>query len=198
MTDFKYNERLCKRISKGDEKAFIEIYEIYYDAIYTFILKYVFSPYLSQDLTHDVFLKVWEKRKSFKSVINLRAYVYKIARNHTLDYLKRVNLSSEVLAEIEVHYYSPPRGVEDQLIEKEYFKFLDEVIRSLPDRSQEIFHMCRKEKKTYQETASLLGVSKDTVKYHMVQSMRVMKKCIREHFDLADTLNIFICVALLI
>lgn len=183
MKQFNPNLHFSNRIAEGDESAFVELYNDFYESIYSFVLKYVASQALAQDLTQDVFLKVWEKKESFFGVQNLKSYVYKVARNHTLDFLKRASTSNEIFSEIRLHYKSAGKLVEDQFQEKEYFDFLQKTLRNLPQRSQDIFRLCRTEKRSYQEAAGLLGISRDTVKHHMVRSMRMIRESVVNRFD---------------
>lgn len=192
MTHRNPDNEFCSRIAEGDQSAFADLYNESYESILGFVLRYVMSPTLAQDLTQDVFVKVWEKRSSFSNVQNLQAYLYRIARNHTLDFLKRNSLSNEILTEIRHHYKTAAQVVEDEIQEKEYFEFLHGVLQRLPERSQDIFRMCRSEKRSYQEVAGLLGISRDTVKHHMVQSMRVIRESVMNRFDVLGSVCIFV------
>lgn len=192
MKKFEPDCNLGIHIAEGDENAFLIIYNELYDGIYVFILHYVYSPTLAQDLTQDVFLKIWEKRETFGEVNNLKAYIYKIARNLTLDFLKRVNKSKEIFSEINFHFQTSVEVVEEQFQEKEYFEFIKSELENLPLRSQEIFQLCRNEKKSYKEVAGLLGISRETVKHHMVQTMRTMKESAESRFGIAKTTSLLL------
>lgn len=70
-----------------EDNFFESIYKELYHPIYVFTLKYVMSPNLAHDLTQDVFLKVWERKNRLKDMEKVNSYIYRIAKNHTLDYL---------------------------------------------------------------------------------------------------------------
>jgi len=80
---------VIRQYLKGDEKAFEVLVARYMDPMYRFVFTYVKNSPAAQDITQEVFLKVWrniqkvEKNKSFKS------WIYTIAKNTALDYLKK-------------------------------------------------------------------------------------------------------------
>lgn len=175
-----------------EKDSFFEgIYKELYHPIYVFTLKYVMSPNLAHDLTQDVFLKVWERKDQLKKIEKVNSYIYRIAKNHTLDYLRKVKTSNSAKAEILDYYLSSVdyKPIEAKIIEEEYFEFLEVVIKGMSERRKQIFIMCREEGKSYKEVASDLGVSKDTVKYHMVESMRILRRKFLKRFKLKDSIQ---------
>lgn len=185
-------EKLLKRLCKGDREAYDQIYRLYFNQIYIFVLRYVVSEDLAYDLTQDVFLKVWERKDQLNHVNNLRAYIYRMAKNHTLDNLKRISISEKAIEEVSFHYVKQSKPLDVKYIEKEYFEFLESAIIDLPERTRIIFNLCRTEKKSYKEVAEELGISRDTVKHHMVQSMKVLKEKVISKFDIAITILLLI------
>jgi len=170
-----YNENeLLMRLTRSDEEAFAGLYHFYYPQVYSFIIKYIPAATLADDLTQEVFIKIWEKRAHLAAVRSFRAYLFISARNHTLNALKKI-LRSRTAGDYMLSSYAEQRSsAEEQLIDKEYRRFLDKMLAKLPERSRQIFRLCREQGKTYEEVASALGISRNAVKNHMVYSLKVL------------------------
>lgn len=166
-----YNEKtLLQQVSGGDERAFERLYTNHLDFLYGFILKYVKSPDLAEDLTQETFIRLWENRTALAEVESFKNYLFIAGRNITFNFLKRASRENIAKGEI-LHHYRPSSGeVADKLIMKEYTQWVQTVLNSLPPQTREVFRLCREQNKTYEEVAAILGISRNTVKKHMVRS----------------------------
>lgn len=168
-------DELLSLLVKGDETAFRRLYNQYNRPLYSFVVKYVHSSPLAEDLVQEVFIKIWENHKQLEHVRSFKAYLFTTARNHTLNSLKKAFRSETAASEIINTFCSLRNGTEDHLLDKEYLSFLNKILNSLPPRSREIFCLCREQKKTYEEVAQTMGISRNAVKNHMVFSMKVLR-----------------------
>lgn len=179
---------LLQRMIEGDQVAFTGLYEIYNRRIFTFIIKYVSSVPLAEDLTQEVFIKIWENRQNLMGVKSFDAYLFITARNHTLNNLKIVFRSDEAIAEIIAGFIATRNHTEEELLHKEYVLFLRKILSKLPERTREIFKLCREQEKSYEEVAKSLNISRNAVKNHMVHSMKVLSSSIKKEFGISLTL----------
>lgn len=181
---------LCVRLADGDHASFSEMYSKYNHKVYGFILKYIHSPELTKDLTQEVFIKIWENRAQLHEVRSLRAYILTIARNHTLNTLKKMASIEVAQSHLLTFFDSNREIVLDDFISQEYMELLEIVLARLPDRTREIFRMCRQEGKSYDEAAAALGISRNAIKNHMVFSMKVLSDFAEK--DLHITLSLLL------
>lgn len=181
---------LIKSISEGNEKAFLEIFNLYFKNVCRFVEKYVHSKELSEDLVQEVFIKTWENRDKLTEVKSFKSYLYTCAKNHTLNSLKKVARSKEAMGEI-VNAYSSTRNLtEENILDKEYISCFNKILDNLPERSREIFKLCREEKKSYEEVANIMGISKNAVKNHMVFSMKQLRHSVETELGISLTVLI--------
>ncbi|MFC6099149.1 RNA polymerase sigma factor [Olivibacter domesticus] len=166
---------LIKKLAIGNEKAFYSLYSKYFKQIYSFVLDYVKSPDLAQDLCQEIFIKIWNDRTNMLEVRCFKAYLFTIARNHTLNNLRKVANSRAVIEEVFSHYPVNEKTTEDDLQMKEYQRYLQETLNSLTPTARRVFKLCREEQKTYDEVAKEMGVSRNAIKKHMVQTMKTLK-----------------------
>jgi len=181
-----YNENeLLMRLTRSDEEAFAGLYHFYYSQVYSFIIKYIPAATLADDLAQEVFIKIWEKRASLAAVRSFRAYLFITARNHTLNALKKAFRSRTASDYILSAYAEQRSSAEEQLVDKEYRLFLERTLAGLPERSRQIFGLCREQGKTYEEVASALGISRNAVKNHMVYSLKVLGAAVKDELGIS-------------
>lgn len=168
--------QLLGLLKTGDGGAFTEIYNRYHQPIYVYLIDFVKVPSLAEDLVHEVFMKIWEIRTRLEIKRSFSAYIYRISHNKALDALRKIAsdqaLRKEVLQWIDPHL---PESDYAAIHTRRYERLLEEAVATLPAQRQKVFILCREEGKTYDEAASALGISRNTVKEHMVQSLRFLR-----------------------
>jgi RNA polymerase sigma-70 factor (family 1) len=195
---FRYNAPLCdeqillSELSTGKEDAFDKMYDHYVHSIYSFVIKCVKSPELAQDLTQEIFIRIWENRSQLGKVKSFRAYLFVTARNHVLNFLRKASRSNVVLTEI-INSYVSSQGA-NEMISREYEQWLHKVLETMSPQMRAVFKLCREQNKNYDEVADLLQITKNTVKKHMVRSMRVIKG--RLDLDWGISISLFLFIAL--
>ncbi|WP_245952848.1 RNA polymerase sigma factor [Pedobacter cryoconitis] len=194
MSNYTQNDQgiLLQQLIAGDESGFAGLYDLYNRPIYNFIIRFVHSVPLAEDLTQEVFIKIWENRLCLQGVKSFKAYLYTVARNHTLNSLKVVFRSEAAIGEVINSFIDTRSAVEEDILHKEYVEFLKKTMDSLPERTRQIFKLCREQEKTYDEVAKSLNISRNAVKNHMVHSMKLLSSAIKKEFGISLTLFMII------
>lgn len=183
---------LQQLLVENDYFAFTALYNRYSKAIHAFVLNILKSSELTEDATQEVFSKIWTNRAHMHEVRVFKAYLYTVARNHALKTLK-LAFRNEASTNHIINSFVACRNVtEDDMLSKEYLSFIKRTLDTLPDRSKEIFLLCREEGKSYQEVAEKLGISSNAVKNHMVHSMKVFRRLSEK--ELGISLSILLSV----
>lgn len=183
---------LIQRFSQNDEKAFLVIFDLYFKNLCAFVEKYVQSRELSEDIVQEVFIKIWENRANLSEIQSFKSYLFTCAKNHTLNFLKKATRSELAMGELVNNYCLIRNQTEEKILDKEYLTCFNKILDSLPNRSREIFKLCREQKKSYEEVAQIMGISKNAVKNHMVYSMKQLKEVVKT--ELGISLSILITI----
>ncbi|QJB31818.1 RNA polymerase sigma-70 factor [Chitinophaga oryzae] len=180
-------QELLKRLAAGDQAAFTAIYLQYHGGIYTYLLKFTKNPLLTEDLVHDVFLKIWEVREQLDIKSSFAAYLYRLARNAALTQLNRLTLFDAVRDEV-MHRMS--LGIHEQSVlnaveQKQYEELLQRAIDNLPPQRREAFILCRQQGKSYEEAAALMNISRNTFKQHLSLAVKSIRDYLLEHGNIS-------------
>lgn len=186
---------LVALLVKGNEDAFKKLFLIYEKSVMLYALKLTHSREASEELVQDIFIKIWEYRSKIDPNKPFEALLFKIAKNHILNYLRDLkkehtwSVNDETFQQIAISESGQPDHL---LIRKEYTHHLEHIIHQLPAKRQKIFIMNKLEGFSYAEIAQELGISKDTVRLQLIQSMKFIKKNYAMEFTLITWLfNIY-------
>lgn len=80
--------QLTARARQGDKEAYGDLYELYLDEIYRYVYYRVSNEADAEDLTEQVFLKAWENLPAYRGDVPFKAWLYRIARNATVDHYR--------------------------------------------------------------------------------------------------------------
>ncbi|MDP3985722.1 MAG: sigma-70 family RNA polymerase sigma factor [bacterium] len=162
-----------ERMLAGDEGAFAELYERYFDKIYGFIYKRVGHREVAEDLTSTVFERAFVKRESFGARGNyFGGWLYTIATNAITDHwrTKKPQESLEVAETIASSGKSPSEITEGLLTANE----MQNVLEQLPERERLCVTLKFYEGYENGEIAALLGI---TPNHAGVLIHRAVKRC---------------------
>jgi len=160
------------------ETAFSHLFETYKNRIYGYILTITHSPISAEELTQEIFLKLWIIRDELINVQNLDGYIFKIARNKTLNYLRKASYDEKFLKDLQGHMVTDENNVDRQINMRQYEHLLNEAIQSLSPQRKAVYELSRHEGLTFDQIAQRLGLSRNTVRNHLVEAL----KKVREHF----------------
>ena len=188
------NEAMLRRMAKGDEEAFRQIYDLYWDVIYHFIRKKVGSKQFAEDVAQEIFTSLWARRTEFTDVQNLKHYLAMWSRNHALRLLKRI--ASETQAQRE-YTFTLDRGApdinSDEILyeEKRYKDTLHGAVNALTPRQQEVFRLAKVEGLSHKEIAARLNITPFSVKKHVYDAMLFIRERFRGHIAYLALLLIY-------
>jgi RNA polymerase sigma factor (sigma-70 family) len=182
---------LLLQIAAGDETAFSSLVRYHWKNVYAHALSWIKTVEEAEELTQDVFLKVWNSRSQFEQVENFENWLFIIARNMIVSAVrKRLNRPTFLAdQEIEENSLSPDRLLEN----RQHYQVLLAGISLLPEKRQQVFRMSRLEGLTHAQIADKLGMNKDTVAQYIVKAVNFLKAYLTEH--LGDYILVIILLA---
>ena len=173
--------QLIQEISRKDSEVALKLlYRHYFDKLMRFISIYIKSNQTSEEIISDVFLTIWQNRKSLQEIKNFNAYIYTIARNLSIDYLRAKKMDFEHLSEIPLDvYFRTDTTPEDELITKEFAKTLDDAINSLPNQCKIAFKLIREDNLKYKDAAEILNITVKTLEAHITKAIKELRTAIK-------------------
>jgi RNA polymerase sigma-70 factor (family 1) len=129
----------------------------------------------SEDIVQDAFISLWKQRSQSK-VIFQEAYLYRSVINGALNFNRRHRRLERSPDDNRFTIDTPLTNLQSRELED----LIQKTISSLPPVCQEVFLLSRYEEMSYQEIASFLSISVNTVEKHIVKALQILRKAVSE------------------
>ncbi len=166
------DSELAQAIRDSDAEAFRTLYYRYYPVLYQFLCVRCHSSELARDFMQELFTRIWQTRKRLNPDQSLKAYLYRIAHNLSIDHLRK---------KVREHAYRSELSRQEKLgsPDIENAMSIRKAIENLPHRYRLVFELSRYEGLTYSEIALACGISIKTVESRMSQALSNLRKVLR-------------------
>lgn len=168
-----------KRLAAGDEDAFRLFFLHHQPKLLAYILKIVKSKEIAEELVADIFVKIWFAKEILDDVENVDAFLYRMAVNKALDFMKMATREKKLRVLLQVYMQNEASIVDQQHELKEYQKQIDQCMQLLTSQQQLIVNLSREEGLTHEEIAKRLQLSRHTVKNHIVSALKQLRMFIK-------------------
>ena len=148
-------KKLVEKAQNGDEQAYDKIYNELFSKIYASCLGRLEDSGASEELAHDILVKIWAKIPTYKGLSSFNTWVWRIARNEITNYVRGNKFKDEIVLEDECY---DPQENWDLKID------LERAINSLPDKLRIPFVMKEVEGYNYREISLWIGLSERTLR----------------------------------
>ena len=192
MTEHNDERALILRINGGDRSAFSVLYSRYLHVLYRYVYLFTKSKETSEDIVHNVFIKIWEHRTSLININCFKAYLYHCAKNLLLDEIRRNQTREKVLSLLTDGKEETGEELESRIIYGDYYRIAQDAINLLPERRKLIVEMRTKEDLSLDEIAQKLHISKFVVKKQLYSGLHFIKAHLQKHAELTLFLALFL------
>ena len=171
----KLDKHLLIKLRDGDEKAFESLFGEYNEHIYNFILSIFHDDSASEDITQNVFLKIWERHEYIDIDLNFESYIFTIARNFAYKEMELRLVSQKLSDSIAEQLIDENLFTEERIDSESLRKYIHDLVEELPDARRRIFQLSRYEHLSNKEIAIRLSISEKTVETQMTRALRFLR-----------------------
>lgn len=164
------DDEIIRLYRSGDrERAFSEIVKAYSERLFWHVRRFVCCHEDADDLIQEIFIKVWAALPSFREEARLYTWIYRIATNETLNFLRKQKVRAALT------FKSIDSEMERKIDEDPYFngdaaqRALMKAVQKLPEKQRIVFSLRYFEDMKYEDIANLTGTSVGALKasYHI-------------------------------
>jgi len=171
-----HDEKFILDLRAGSNRAFSLLFDHYAGKIYRFATKFGLAHEDAEGIIQDVFIKLWERKKSLDSRQNVNAYLYKIAKSYCIKRKKQQLLEKVfVLLETEGASLADPVALENDVIVNDFISLIYRWVARLPKGQREVFELRNKEQLSMDEIAQRLNIPKRKVENRMYQANKTLR-----------------------
>lgn len=171
---------ITKQLQKSDKRALEQIFKIFQKDIFNFLFCKTNDFDLAEDLLQETFIKLWENRYNLDETKSIKAYIFTIANNLSLNYIRHKKIVLHFKNNHAPQIYAdenPHRKLEYE----EFREILIKTIDKIAEKPRMVFLLSRIEKLSYKEIAERLNIKISTVESHMVKVLRIIREEINKY-----------------
>ena len=170
------DEQLIQWVADGDTSCLATLFERHHKAVYQFCLQMTRHPVRSEDLVQDVFIRILRKAGSFRGEGLFKAWMFNIARNITLDDIRKAkrqgseSLDEEMISpELTDH-----RSAEQSAAGTQKMNLVLQALALLPEAAQQVIWLGRFQFENYDELGQALGCNTGAARVRMHRAMALL------------------------
>lgn len=172
-------QAMIEGLRRGDEKAYSFLFRQYYTVLCRYATLFVNDYFVAECIVSDLIAHLWETREKTIISSSLKSYLFKATRNRCLNYLQsQTYISTDEIEIAELAFDEDPMSV---LLEGELSANIEKALAELPDTCRAVYLMSRHEHLKYEEIAEKMGISVNTVKYHLRRAVAFLRDKLRDY-----------------
>lgn len=175
-----HNEKeLLMQVAHGDRNAFRVLYTAWYPHVQRYVSLYKTSGRMLDELTQDVFVRIWEKRGRLLEVESFKGYLFMVTRNVVFNFIRSLKVRQK-LRELDDGAVAADNDPEYELLFKQYYRMAVEAMQKLPPGRRRVFKMSVEEGLSLDEIAARLGISRSGVKKQLYAATASVRQYLQE------------------
>lgn len=156
-----------------DQLAYKELFLRFQPRLKQFVYSIIHSYEAAEEIVSDVFVRIWEKRKTLDHIHNLKLYLYVAAKNFSINYKRREDkMHTLELNELKVEVESLDLNPHQLMMTGEVLKRIQEAVQQLPPKCKIIFKLVKEDGLRQKEVAELLHISPKTVENQLAVAIK--------------------------
>lgn len=178
-------DALCiQQLKKGSQKSFNQIYDAYATRLYGYCYQYTKSKEETEELIHDLFVQLWQKRELIRDDLPIISLLYHILRNTLINrFRSQVNSPVyEMFTDYANHLHYSTNDASKKIEYDDFYNQLNQFIQGLSPAQQKISRLKIFDAMSIDQIAEELNISKQTVK----NQLTIALKYLRNRISLSD------------
>ena len=174
---------LMERIKSGNKSAFGQLLNRYWEPLGRYATGVLGCEARAEDVVQEAFMQVWVRRADWEKTGTVKAYLYRMVRNFSLNQLRdaagRERKGNQI--RIQLEQGRRPPSPSETFQEQELLRRFDDVVNSMTDRRREVFTLVRFHGLSYRQVADALEIAPQTVANHMTGALADLKDALSSH-----------------
>lgn len=176
------DEQLMLRVTAGDMEALGILFERYKRPLYGFLYRLVHDVACAEDLTLDVFLRVFDRRRTYKPGCKFSTWLFTIAHNLAADGMRRAS-RGELPVECPDDYAAHPAHPLDVAERAELADTVRLAVMALPEDLRLVILLREFEGFSYREIAEVLGGNEETIRVRAHRARQALRKALAPYCE---------------
>lgn len=162
-------------------EQFVQLFNRYKIPVHDYVQVITGDHYIAEEITQEVFVKLWKKQAGLGEIDNIDQYILKMARNQSMDYFKKAALDTRLANELKSRMTANSDPVSHLLDYKDTEALIDRAVAALSPQRRRVYQLSRQQGLKLEEIAAEMQLSVNTVKNHLVRSLHDIREYLVHH-----------------
>lgn len=146
------------------------------DKLFRLALRITLNREEAEDIVQDTLIKVWNSRDKWQQLESIEAYSLTIARNLSLDRIKKMENQNGSLEDEKTEKPDDTSNPSERMIQKDKLDIVKRMIDELPEKQRSCIQLRDIEGKAYKDIALILGITEEQVKINIFRARQTIKQ----------------------
>ena len=175
---------IYQSIIAGNQAAFEMIFKTYYQPLCRYAFSFLNDRNEAEEIVQNAFIKVWERKSDLQVQTSLKAYLYTMVRNASLNRIKHERIKQQHVQNQMRVMESARELVSEKVMSNDLEAKIYSAMNTLPEQCRLVFQLSRFEELKYQEIAEQLQISVKTVENHMGKALKLMREQLKDYLPI--------------
>ncbi len=182
MQKFKDDHDAMLQLAEGNLDAYRFLFDHHFSDLCNFLMIYLHSKELSEDIALEIFTFIWEKRQTLQINTNFKSFLFAAAKNKAITLYKKEH--QKIFTQIENVESVMPNDSSSQFImeNNELRGLINDAIFKLPEKCRQVYLMAWEENMSYNEIAAQLGLSPKTIENHVGIALQKLRESLKPYY----------------
>lgn len=162
----------------NDRVAFTEIYQRYWKKLLLISWNHCKDKAVTEDLVHEVFLNLWERRTEDLDIQNLSAFLTTAAKFSIFKYYQRLNRRTELVKQ---NYHVPEFTNDEEQLDALFLKeYINGIVEAMPEKCRLVFVYSREKGMKNAEIAEELQITEKGVEANLTRALKIIRSNLKD------------------
>ena len=167
---------IIRLLETGDERCMKMMFDTYYQALCTYVMRYLISMEDAEDIVQTVFISLWNNKRGQEFSGSLRAYLFGAASKASLQFMRDRGKAYFVDIELHVDDFLEEMSRDNEVELEKMKEYLYTAIEDLPANPKKVLTAIVFNNTPYKMVAEEMGMSVNTVKTYYARALQALRK----------------------
>lgn len=179
---FKNDTEALLQMADANIAAYRFLFDHHFKDLCNFLLLYLHSKELSEEIALEIFTFIWEKRETLIIKANFKSFLFASAKNKAISLFRKEHKVLFTTIEAGEHMISDISSAQQFMENYELREIIDLAISRIPMKSRQIYQLAWEENLSHKEIAVHLGITSKTVENHVGIALRKLRKSLNPYY----------------
>ena len=181
--NFRNDAEAIRGMADGDMSAYRFLFDHHFTDLCNFLLIYLHSKELSEEIALEIFTFIWEKRQTLQIKVTFKSFLFSSAKNRAISLYRKEQKKMFTTIDFGQSVFNDDSSSQQLMENNELREIINTAINKLPEKSKQIYQMAWEENLSHKEIAEQLGITPKTVENHVGIALRKLRESLNPYYQ---------------